>query len=172
METWKPVVGYEGWYEVSNQGRVRRMKTITSTKAGRIIGTPNNGGYPMVALCKYGKIKFRAIHHLVMESFWGPMEAGKNVDHVNGIKTDNRLENLEYVTAKENSRRAYATGLSNGLKGDRNPMAKISQSQAVKIKTEALADTSRGSLKRISNKYGVSTSLVCAIRNGRCWKWL
>lgn len=172
MEAWKPVVGYEGLYEVSDQGRVKRVKTTTSTRAGRLIGGINNHGYAMVTLCKNGRLEYMAIHRAVMRAFVGPCAIGTQVDHVNGVKTDNRLSNLEYVSPSENTRRSYALGFSRGKRGQENSRAKLSNRKAKSLKLKCVADKSRGSLGRLAKKYNVSPSLVCAIRNGRAWQWM
>ena len=101
-EIWKPVLGYEGLYEVSNFGRVksffykRQGKTIVLSP--RKVGN----GYLAVHLSKdKKKISFR-IHRLVWEAFNGPIPAGMQVNHNNEVKTDNRLENLSLMVQKDN----------------------------------------------------------------------
>ena len=171
MERWLPVVGYEGWYEVSDQGRVRRTKTITSTKAGRIIGTINNCGYMRACLCKNGKLKEFGVHTIVASAFLGRRKPGQQIDHINAIKTDNRLVNLEYVTAKENTRRAFNLGLMPSRRGSHQGMAKLNEEQVLAIREELKKFPVRNGA-RIARKYKVCTSLICAIKNKRVWAWL
>lgn len=102
-EEWRPVLGYEGLYEVSNQGRVRALQAVKGYKAGRLRKiTQNQYGYQYVPLSKNGKARNHFLHVLVAEAFWGPKPAGLVVNHKNGVKTDCRLENLEFVTPREN----------------------------------------------------------------------
>lgn len=105
-EEWKPVVGYEGLYEVSNMGRVRKLrsgKIATLTKKN-----PQYGGYFVVTLIKYidGKRsqKTANVHRLVAEAFIPNPDHKPCVDHINTDPTDNRIENLRWSTYLENNR--------------------------------------------------------------------
>lgn len=112
MEIWKPIPGWEGIYSVSNFGRVRRELTHGKGIAGSILNSwLSVTGYPTVRLTNMPKRTCYQVHRLVMAAFVGPCPANKEVNHKNGIKTDPRLENLEYVTRKENMQHAWAMGL-------------------------------------------------------------
>lgn len=109
-EIWKPVVGYEGLYEVSNFGRIKApLKIVRSGKMMRKyqerIITPqhNKQGYLSVSLYKNGKSKRHLVHRLVMLAFVPNAENKPHIDHINTIKDDNRLENLRWATPKENA---------------------------------------------------------------------
>lgn len=95
---WKDVVGYEGIYKVSDAGHVI---SFAKNKEGKLrIPTINSTGYFNVGLCKKGKYVTRKVHRLMAIAFFGKSKL--LVNHKNGIKTDNRLSNLEYVTDREN----------------------------------------------------------------------
>jgi hypothetical protein len=94
MEHWKAIKGYEG-YEVSNLGKVRSPRIILK-------GSLQGKGYVRVDLPKERKSKHISVHRLVAEAFIPNPLKKDQVNHINGIKTDNRLENLEWVTCKEN----------------------------------------------------------------------
>lgn len=105
-EIWKPVVGYEDKYEVSNLGRVRSLDHEVwggrsfYKKRGRILSQNQTGGqHPRVNL---GRDKTRLVHQLVMESFVGPAPEGMEVCHNNGQCSDNRAVNLRYDTRSSN----------------------------------------------------------------------
>jgi hypothetical protein len=116
-ESWRPVVGYEGVYEVSNIGRVRR--------SGRIIAQPLVLGYPSVHLCWLGIRKRHYVHRLVAKAFIGPPPEGRSVNHIDGNKSNPRVENLEYATAKENT--AHAIRVLGCFLGERNGSAKLTE---------------------------------------------
>lgn len=126
-EIWKSVKGYDGFYEVSNQGRVRSVdrfvmqvlngvQTKCSYKSRMLRFTIDKAGYPMVTLSALGKIKTFRIHRLVADVFIENPESKKTVNHINAIKTDNRIENLEWATQLENNVHANVNGLINRKK--------------------------------------------------------
>ena len=97
-ENWKAVVGYEGLYEVSDQGRVRSLARKGVRQTRILKATPNNTGYPVVGLYKHKTRKIYTVHSLVMGSFVGPRPQGTEVCHANHDKADPRLLNLRYDT--------------------------------------------------------------------------
>lgn len=105
-EIWKPVVGYEGFYEVSNIGRVRsleRKDCLGRTVKERVLKPAfNDFGYLIVGLCAGGKQKTLKVHRLVCEAFHENPYNKPQVNHLNEDKSDNRAVNLEWATAKEN----------------------------------------------------------------------
>jgi len=118
MEIWKDVVNYEDSYQVSNLGRVRTkdrwINTGTSKrflKSQILKGDVNRHGYINYRLWKNNKLLNKLGHRLVAEHFLVNLENKKEVNHKNGIKSDNRLENLEWNTRSENTTHAFKTGL-------------------------------------------------------------
>ena len=109
FEIWKPVVGYEGIYSVSDLGRVRGDKEYKGFFSGRILKPLYNQRYFSVGLYKHGKQKSYRIHYLVITAFLGPRPKGKTINHKDGIKSNNRLSNLEYCTQKENIIHSHRT---------------------------------------------------------------
>ena len=110
-EIWKPIVGYEGVYEVSDQGKVRSLDRIVHSITGKkylckgkiLKDTPGSHGYPTVSLSKNSKIKRACVHRLVLETFIGLPKAGFEACHNNGTRSDNRLSNLRWGTSSENT---------------------------------------------------------------------
>lgn len=97
-EVWKDIKNYEDEYEVSNLGRVRNKKTKKILKP-----CLDKKGYPMVKLYKNGKAKTKRVHQLVWEAFNGKIPEGYQINHISECKTENRLENLNLMTPKQNS---------------------------------------------------------------------
>jgi hypothetical protein len=118
-EIWKPCFNYENKYEVSNTGKVRKIKTKRE-----LVGHISIGGYKRVGLTKDNKTINRTVHRLVLQSFLGHKE-GLVINHKNGIKTDNRLENLEWCTISENTKHSHDNGLQINKKGLESPFAKM-----------------------------------------------
>ena len=120
METgiFYPVKGYEGFYEISKHGIIRSVERVISTGAGNrkilshVISTRiNNCGYVEIRLSKEGNRKSTFLHVLLAKVFIPNPEEKPEINHKNGVKTDNSLENLEWVSHSENVRHAYNLGL-------------------------------------------------------------
>lgn len=117
-EIWKDVVGFEGTHQVSNLGRVKSLQGLKNNqykafdKPERILkGSINSDGYISISVGNSKKGKRTTIHRLVAAAFIpNPLRRG-NVNHISGIKTDNRVENLEWVSHSENMLHAHKTGL-------------------------------------------------------------
>ena len=127
MSEWKEIEGYEGFYEVSDAGQVRRVGKATGAVQGRIRKTHiSNSGYESVGLSKENVVTTLRVHRLVAKAFLPNRK--EQVNHINGDKTDNRVENLEWATQSENMRHAVATGLCKGyaMSGENNPFSKLS----------------------------------------------
>lgn len=140
---WKPIKGYEGLYEVSNDGRVRRLRFINGShnfeKIKECKQTLNSWGYITVNLSKNGKSNTKRVHRLVAEAFLG--ESNLQIDHIDGNKLNNRLDNLEYVTPKENTNRAWKKGL-----------AKYTDERKEKLRRIALKKWETNSFRKWRNK--------------------
>lgn len=163
-ETWKPVPGYEGWYSVSDRGRIRRDLGERGTQAGLILKLRPER-YLRVYLWKEGRGKFRTVHRMVAAAFLGVCPVGLSVNHKNGQKWDNRPENLEYVTHAENAQHS-ARVLGNHV-GERNPNAKLTRAKALAIRK--LCQTSRGQRPKIAARFCISLCQVNKIASGACW---
>lgn len=115
-ELWKDVPGYEGYYIVSSLGRVRSVPRIAGNGIGRgrcrpipatvLKTTPDKNGYAKVVLCVDNIRQSVAVHRLVALAFLGEDPHRPYVNHKNGVTNDNRIENLEWVTAAENAHHA------------------------------------------------------------------
>lgn len=112
METaWKAVPGYEGKYEASNKGEVRSLNYRGTGQAKVLKPLTSGKGYLMVGLCKNGRMHWEKIHRLVAILFVPNPENKPQVNHLDGVKTNNQASNLEWATGGENLAHAYKTGL-------------------------------------------------------------
>ena len=102
-EIWKDIKGFEGLYQVSNLGRVKSLKRPYRLKEKIKKPQMPNNGYYQVQLHKNSIRKWYQVHRIVWEAFNGTIPEGLQVNHINEVKTDNRLSNLNLMTAKENS---------------------------------------------------------------------
>lgn len=114
MEEWRPVQEFEGVYEISSLGRVRRVVSCMGGTAGTILRPWISGaGYLYVGLRLPGRRKRVGVHRLVAVAFLGqPTPERPEVNHLDGDKTNNAVGNLEWVSHGENHKHAYRTGLS------------------------------------------------------------
>lgn len=108
MEIWKEIKGYEGHYQISNFGRIKSIKQTED----KILNNLKNGrGYLKIDLCKKGTRKFLFLHRLVAIHFISNPKNKPCINHKNGIKSDNKVQNLEWVTYSENMFHSYKNGL-------------------------------------------------------------
>lgn len=110
-EIWKDVVGYEGLYQVSSLGRIKSMPNTKRSSELILVGNDYRFGYLRVTLYKIGhKRRMFRVHRMVADAFIQNPQNKPFVNHKNGIKTDNRVDNLEWCTHKENITHAYDNG--------------------------------------------------------------
>lgn len=164
-------------YEVSNAGEVRRRlppKKRGKTEVGKVLSpSPNLQGYWLATLCFDGRSRTILTHHLVAEAFHGPRPLKAHINHKDGNKKNNCAWNLEYCTAKENSRHAWRTGLMKAHtnnRGEGHPLHKLTLANATEAKR--LAVSGEMGLKQIAEMFGVSRDLIEGIKNGRNWAHL
>lgn len=131
MEEWKDIPGYEGLYQVSDQGRVRSLdrivvnsRNVYRTLKGRILRPLKyRNGYFYIVLSKDNHRKNCRVHRLVARAFIPNPENKPHLDHINTKRDDNRVENLRWTTAKENVNNPLSIKhLSDAMKGDKHPM--------------------------------------------------
>lgn len=171
QEVWKDVIDYEGIYQVSNLGRLKSLSRYIKhwrggfLKSKEIIKKPfkSKSGYLITELSKNASKSKFLIHRLVAEAFIPNPEEKPQVNHINGIKTDNRVENLEWNTRSENIKHADSKGLRN-LKGVNNSGAKLSEKEVIEIRK------SKNSISYLAFNYNVGTTCIKKIINKVTWK--
>lgn len=173
MEEWRDIIGYEGLYQVSNLGRVKRLDGIDSRGRlwkGRILKSMSTiWGYLWVPLCKDGVRKQHRIHRLVAEHFIPNVENKSQVNHIDGNKKNNTVENLEWTTHSENTKHAYITGLAHNFKGEKCNLSKLTEKEVIEIYKRAKIGEK---LRIIADEFGIAYQSVSAIKLGKTWSWL
>jgi hypothetical protein len=175
-ELWKSVAGYEGFYEISNMGNIRSVDRVVMNRGskkrlkGRMLKpNVNANGYKYVVLCRDGVTADHRIHRVVAEAFIeNPLEK-RCVNHKNGVKTDNRVENLEWVTSYENNVHALADGLRIPTRGVRHARAKLTEEQVYEIRRRCDAGERKVD---IAADYGLKPVSISPIATRRNWKHL
>ena len=172
-EEWKPVNGYEGVYEISNLGRLKRVGKAPGARVGHILATVLDGhGYAKNVLYRDGIGHPFSIHALVAAAFIGPRPEGYDINHLDGNPLNNVVTNLEYATRSDNNIHSYRIlhRTHEGMKGSRNGGAKLAENQVRKI--HRLFATGRYTQSELGRMFNVTHSTVHQIVHGRAWKHL
>lgn len=168
VEHWKPVVGYEGLYEVSDLGRVRSLYNKRTRLGGGILCQGWCKSYPMVSLRKNKKSRTHTVHPLVLTAFVGPRPDGLQGCHNNGEATDNRLKNLRWDTRAANFADMARHGSRIGVvRGAKNPKAKLNDAVIPVIRQRRKAGEQ---LWAIARDYGVNDRSIAMICLGQTWR--
>lgn len=172
METWKPIPNFSR-YEASDYGNLRSMN-YKNTKTVKVL-TPAKSpdGYMKTMLVDdSGQYKSWTVHKFVALTFLGDIPEGMEINHKNGNKVDNSLDNLEYVTRSENILHSYAMGLQPKPKGSNNPFAKLTEQQVQEIREYHANFKGRYyGRKALAEKYGVSVAQIKDIITRRRNSW-
>jgi hypothetical protein len=171
MEIWKPVPGFSR-YEVSSLGQIRSMSYQNMKIIKELKPAPDNYGYLKTMLKRDdGKYCTIAIHRIIAITFLGEKPSPLHqVNHKNGDKSNNSIDNLEYCTKIENIRHAWANGLCGSRSGSNNSQSILTESQVLEIRAHAKKHGHRYGNKELAQKYGVSRDLIQRIVNRRMWK--
>lgn len=160
IETWKPVVGYEGLYEVSDHGRVKNAQTGAIKSQNK----SKEDNRMRVMIWRNGKQKCAKVHRLVLIAFVGPNPLGHECCHNDGDATNNFLRNLRWDTPSANQLDRVKHGTSN--QGEQCASAKLTEAQVIAI----LRDTRKQ--KIIASEYGVRDNTISRIKAGKRWAHL
>jgi len=180
-EIWKDVEGFP--YQVSNKGSVKSLErkmshsrnpVFSCIKKEKIISICNDGrGYKFAGLCSGSKRIYKKVHRLVAKAFISNPENKPQINHINGIKSDNRAENLEWVTCKENHSHAIKIGLAKNPvydnRGEKNHTAKLNEMQVRIIRRLGEYNLTQ---EEIASYFPIKREQVSHIINRKNWKLL
>lgn len=180
-EVWKDVVGYEGYYQVSDKGRVKgldRWYEQYNPSAKRIVkvlypekifkGEIDKDGYIKVQLTKSKVRRKFFVHRLVAIAFIPNTENKPEVNHKDGVKSNNSSENLEWMTSSENTRHALDTNLYVAARGENSGTSKLTEVQVREI--HQLYSLGNITQEVLSKTYKVRSSAISRILTGVRWK--
>lgn len=160
---WRRIKGYEEFYLVSDTGEVfsiRRAKKLKPAKSG--------DGYLQVYLCVNGKVKTKLIHRLIAKAFIFNPHNYPIINHLDGMKTNNNINNLEWCTSSENNKHAFKMGFQTN-KGSKHPRSKLKEEDI----WEVLELLSKGETQTsIAKKFGVDPTTISMIKTGLTWSHL
>lgn len=173
QEIWKPVPGYEGLYEASNNGRIRSLDRSvecsdgsTRTYRGRVLRLGvRSDDRKTVVFSKNGLTKTCNIARTIAATFLGPCPEDREVNHIDGDRTNDGADNLEYVTALENTRHAMALGIFN-TSGSAHGNAKLTESDIREMRRRSANGEAPIDMK---DDYPVNMSTIRAIIRGDVW---
>ena len=155
MEIWKDIEGYEGLYQISNYGRVKRLtrtykvyNKLTNKEnikylEEKIIKGTINKGYNRICLTKNKKETNHFVHRLVIENFVRKVKDDENIDHIDCNKLNNKLDNLEIVTVNENITRAFKNGLRHYTKVAIQPVYLIDENGNIIKEYESMSKAAK-----------------------------
>jgi hypothetical protein len=176
-EIWKDIPGYEGLYQASNLGRIKSLKREINKVWNRFqycnkplkekILKPDGSRYLQVQLCKNNKTTKYSIHRLVLKAFVGNSDLVCN--HKDANPKNNRLDNLEYCTQKENVDHSWKMGHQH--KGSDHGMSILNERQVRRIKLiNKYCNLERGYWTKLAKSLGVNRTTIGDIRYNRTWK--
>jgi len=175
-EIWKSVLGHEGFYSVSNRKRVKSLyRNIVKadgkkyTHLEKILSIKiSKQGYNQLKIRDENGRKTVKLYRLVAEAFIPNPDNKPCVNHINGIKTDDRVENLEWTTYSENAQHAWDTGLNTRRIGELNKSSKLKENQVLEI----LKNNRKLTRIELSKEYNVSKTLIDKIVQRKVWQHL
>lgn len=171
-ELWKEIKGYDGFYKISNHGRI----LSTGGQCGTVHRKPlirktgmTRDGYENIPLNAKGKNKTYRVHRLVAEYFIPNPENKETVNHIDGDKLNNHVSNLEWATREENIQHSYDLGLKKADKGSSNVNAKLTDSQVREIRKEYKPYCREKGTVALGEKYGVTNRVIGLVVRGKSY---
>ena len=163
VEEWRPVVGHEGWYEISSLGRARSLRNRYGNPRVKMLTAWLRLGYPTVSIRGLDRSRPVSVHRLVAAAFLGPCPRGHEVNHKDFDRANPTLTNLEYVTHSENNRHAFQHG-RRPVVGERVGASKLTDAAVREIRQTT------GTNVEIARRFGVHPVTILRARKGEQWR--
>lgn len=167
MENWKKVIGFEDFYMVSSKGRIKRIAKGGAAQIGKIlVKSADPDGYHRIGLTVDSVRVTKKVHRLVAENFLGKIPDGYTVNHKDGDKQNNCMENLEIVSRGANIAHAFQVIKTQNVTGHLNPRAILTDEKVIEIR-ERLSNGCRPSI--LVAEYGVTKYTISNIKMRKTW---
>lgn len=171
MEIWKDIKGFEGCYQISSLGRVKSLARNGSPYGENIRKlSRTKDGYLKVRLFGNGKDVTTRVHRLVAETFIENPDNKETVNHIDGNKENNSVENLEWADRHEQLYHAYELGLRKPMAGHINSQSKLTEEQVREIRATYVRQSKEFGTVALSKKYGVTNRVIGLVVNGKAYK--
>lgn len=164
-EIWKDIIEYENFYLVSNLGRIKSLRTTAIKK-----NSFNKKRYNIVSLSKFGEQKTKIVHRLVAQAFIPNPNNLPQVNHKDGNKQNNRVDNLEWVTNRENRDHAIKNGLVANTRGIKNGMSILTETEVKIIRDLFFIKKLKQS--EIGRIFNVSRQVIHHIIKNNTWRYI
>lgn len=172
-EEWKDIKGYEGFYQISNLGRVKSLGGWCGTvkRKEKIRSTSfTHDGYEKVRLIHQSKDKTMRVHRLVADAFIPNPDNKDTVNHIDGNKKNNIVSNLEWVDRSEQMTHAYDLGLKTSRLGSYNSNAKLTDEEVKEIRKSYIPYSKEFGTVALAKKYGVTNRVIGLIVKNKAYK--
>lgn len=169
IEQWRPIAGFETTYEISDQGRLKSLPRLLRDGRmwkGGITSWQRDGKRHWIALQEDCRIRRRMVYQLVAETFLGPYPKGYCINHKNGDPSDDKLENLEYITYKENTQHAIHV-LNTIVRGERHGCSRFITAQISELRE--LWASGKWTQRALAKRYGVTQRAVWQVIHHITW---
>jgi len=172
-EVWQAIPDWEGFYEASDWGSIRSLPRTVNGSHGSTQKRPGvvrklmwTGRYYQVRLSAEGRQSYPTVHSLVAGAFLGQRPPGAQINHVDGDRRNNRVSNLEYVTAGQNSIHAFRLGLATPRSGEAHGASVLSEGDVRRIRS----NPANLSFRDLALTFGVSVPTIYDVLTRRSWK--
>lgn len=173
MEEWKDIEGFDGFYQVSNTGKVRSQGSSNGLKDGKWhlrSLSPTHDGYLRIRLVRGGRDITQRVHTLVARAFIPNPNEYDTVNHIDGDKTNNNVENLEWADRKQQMRHAYRLRLKKPMQGKLNANAKLTDDDVRYIREHYIRNSKEFGTVALGKKFGVTNRVIGLIVARKSYK--